>query len=289
MPRGPKFKFTEEDITKFAYLYYDGMNIEDVAKIAGVTSKSLYENFKRFGVETFEEARVNFKPITTKCIETDNSTYEDYFDIIDTERKAYWLGMLAGDGYIREDNGTVRLKLKEIDAHHVLLFKEHLLIESNGWWETSDGFKSFAIQTRKCYPLTSRLASLGCGQRKSFTASWPEELPFDLERHFLRGLMDSDGSWYINDRSAYNRKPAITYQQVGSIPLLEVLSEKLKKACMLDTATVKPVKAQKGNFARIMIRGIPAARKIFEYLYTDSTVWLPRKREIVETFLENIT
>ena len=49
-----------------------------------------------------------------------------FFNIIDTEHKAYWLGFLTADGYISSKRTAVELCLAEIDKHHIELFKEDI-------------------------------------------------------------------------------------------------------------------------------------------------------------------
>src|SRR5487761_67173 len=44
---------------------------------------------------------------------------EHYFNVIDTPDKAYWLGFIAGDGYVREDCGVLLVRLAEADAGHL--------------------------------------------------------------------------------------------------------------------------------------------------------------------------
>ena len=50
---------------------------------------------------------------------------ESYFKNIDTEEKAYWLGFLYADGYVRkrQRNSEMRLKLGIKDLDHLEKFK----------------------------------------------------------------------------------------------------------------------------------------------------------------------
>jgi len=49
---------------------------------------------------------------------------DTFFEEINTEEKAYWLGFLYADGYVRKRKGSeLRLKLSTKDLSHLELFK----------------------------------------------------------------------------------------------------------------------------------------------------------------------
>ena len=47
-----------------------------------------------------------------------------YFDKINTEEKAYWLGFLYADGSISSKEDKIELGLAEKDLHHIEKFKQ---------------------------------------------------------------------------------------------------------------------------------------------------------------------
>ena len=51
---------------------------------------------------------------------------DDYFEIIDTEEKAYWLGFLYADGCVARKGNYYNIKIDQAlyDYEHVLKFKE---------------------------------------------------------------------------------------------------------------------------------------------------------------------
>ena len=48
----------------------------------------------------------------------------NFFDVIDSEAKAYFLGLLFADGYNQESNGCVRLQLHKRDRPTLEAFKQ---------------------------------------------------------------------------------------------------------------------------------------------------------------------
>ena len=69
---------------------------------------------------------------------------EDFFDVIDTEEKAYVLGLLYADGYNNTDRNSVSLSLKESDKE--ILEKVTSLIQPTkplSYLDTSTQKKTF--------------------------------------------------------------------------------------------------------------------------------------------------
>lgn len=86
----------------------------------GIKYHLIYQVLKRNGKD---------KPISNKRYDVN----DNYFENIDTEEKAYWLGFLYADGYVRaikcKDGltnrfGELKLKLSINDKEHIELFKK---------------------------------------------------------------------------------------------------------------------------------------------------------------------
>src|SRR5690606_21393784 len=134
---------------------------------------------------------------------------ESFFETIDTEEKAYWLGFIAADGNIN-DRGENKSKSLHIglsfkDKNHLLKFMininySHLLIEIK---ERIINLKKrryvrLNLNSKKMY---NDLLDKGITPRKSLTLKPPKNVPKDLVRHWIRGYFDGDGSVHIyNDK-----------------------------------------------------------------------------------------
>jgi len=57
------------------------------------------------------------------------SLYEEAFDNIDTEEKAYWLGFLYADGWVSSKGNTVGLTLALKDIEHLKKYNNFLRYE----------------------------------------------------------------------------------------------------------------------------------------------------------------
>ena len=93
-----------------------GIKIKQIMSDYSIKSvKTIYDIIKRNGI----------KKVGNKKYQVD----DNYFNLIDTEEKAYWLGFLYADGYVRmkdSRSGQLKLKLSSKDRDHIILFNKCL-------------------------------------------------------------------------------------------------------------------------------------------------------------------
>jgi len=125
-----------------------------------------------------------------------------FFDVIDTEAKAYWLGFINADGCViagpvgaRGDHRyQLRVKLKESDAGHLRKLKADMASESPVYIVPQRGLAPAASEiVMSSAHLAESLIRLGVTPRKSLTAT-PWDGPEYLMRHYWRGMVDGDGT-----------------------------------------------------------------------------------------------
>lgn len=117
-----------------------------------------------------------------------------FFQEIDSDESAYWLGMLYGDGWITEENKNDKVSLGLIDKEHIVKFKkalnasqsitEHDKKEENSTWR-------LCIADQQ---LVDSLRSKGCDKEKTFSNTLPD-IETQYYSAFVRGLFDADGSY----------------------------------------------------------------------------------------------
>jgi intein-encoded DNA endonuclease-like protein len=212
-----------------------------------------------------------------------NSIYhcnEDFFEEINTEEKAYWLGFLYADGCISITKYSyyiiLSLKGEECEFEHLKKFNASL--ESTypiKIYKFSDAYGErekvqVALNSKK---LAKDLINKGCTPRKSLILNFPteEQVPLHLINHFVRGYFDGDGSIYKNTcDNQYN---------IGIIGTLEFLN-KLKE--LTNITTKLSTKENHKNTYNFRIGGNKKTQKFLDWLYKDSTVSLSRKKERYE-------
>ena len=218
---------------------------------------------------------------------------QDYFEEIDTEEKAYWLGFLYADGYVRMHkgrSGELKLKLSIKDKAHIELFKKCInsthqikdisseVINESGK-KSSSLCSSFSVYNTK---LVNDLFKQGCLNNKTYKLQFPF-LNFSLERHFIRGYFDGDGCVSTHEYISYiNKKGHKNINNInmihftsGSLPFLEniqkILFNKINTSCLKIGLYKKAY--------RIIWYSRDDITKIYSYLYKDSTIFLERKKK----------
>lgn len=127
---------------------------------------------------------------------------EDYFEVIDTEEKAYWLGFLYADGYIVDHDqkygqDQVGLSQAEDNKESVEAFK--YCIQATNPITVDNSGSHLGKQRQYRLLLTSQktvddLIKHGCAKQKTLVLEPPNDVPDPLIRHFLRGFFDGDGA-----------------------------------------------------------------------------------------------
>jgi hypothetical protein len=196
---------------------------------------------------------------------------EEVFEKIDTEEKAYWLGMLYADGYNREDRGYVCLSLHEQDIDTILKFKE--------FTRYTAPIKTIITKTTRAKALTlynqkisKDLALLGCVQAKTHKIDKP---PIDARfyKAFILGYFDGDGGITFN-KNEYNRPDvAIT----GNLPLIDFIRKVVYDELNLNFYKKKRHKERNNNVWTISLCGTNVCLKFLRWIYESSSPRMNRK------------
>lgn len=198
--------------------------------------------------------------------------YDDIFENIDNEEKAYWLGFLYADGYIRErkSSSELRLKLSVKDREHLIKFKNFMSPDNNipivDEINGNSKCVKVSINSRK---IVKDLINLGCTNNKSKTIKMPK-ISDNLLNHFIRGYFDGDG-WIIIDK---NNIPAFGIVS-GSKEMIESINYFIsKKSNIKENKIYNYV-----SYFNFTYKSYTDIIKISKFLYQESSVYLVRKKD----------
>lgn len=194
----------------------------------------------------------------------------DYFENINTEDKAYFLGFIVADGCINSKTSQVSIIQKETDI--LYKFKECIEFEGNIFTK-SDKSKCSSL-TVSSTKMKSDLHNLGIYPAKTMIVKYPN-IPKELENHFMRGVFDGDGC--ISIRKPGKRDKAGRGQVnicSGSKDFIEEYVNILEKYGI----TRNKVRCPRGTYYVIDWGSFTDIEKFYEYFYRDATVYLERKK-----------
>lgn len=169
--------WTDKEINTIRENYQTGTTLKQLSNEYCETTKQLSILMKSWGINI----TYSLGPIKRLNIN------DNYFDVINTEEKAYWLGFLITDGCIH-DNQMLSLHLGIKDIKHLKLFSQCLESE----------YKISTYKNTSCKliinsnQMITSLRKLGLHERKTFTITVPI-LSYHLLKHFWRGAIDGDG------------------------------------------------------------------------------------------------
>ncbi len=261
--------------------YLNGSTPNVLAREFGVSETAIGNIIKKNGIEKRSASEVH------RRYTCDHS----FFDEIDSEAKAYWLGFIAADGCVMDSN-VLQITLSGKDHEHLLRFKESIRAShpvSRGTSSANLPVSRIAIASPQ---LASALAAHGIVPRKTFILEWPKHLSPELVRHFLRGYSDGDG-WFHVTKSGYVRKRDGERRDVlhWGIAGTEVFCRDAQKFVMKAAGVTEGELSPHPNSPKIFRLAYGStiqASKIYELLYEEATVCLARKRKVAEPYVRSV-
>ncbi len=218
--------------------------------------------------------------VMRQCIKMykENTKYsfdESYFENVDTPEKAYWLGFIAADGCIAKGKtgGSYRLRMcvEGKDVQHLEKFKRAI----------NSDHKLYCYKKRNSYELSIfskkvflDLIKYNITPKKSLTLEYPSNLPRELDRHFIRGYFDGDGTVFLH-KSKYGSELCVGFCS-GSFKFLVSLLDILKiKGNISPRCKIRPMN---GSYC-FNIYSQDGLKWIFDFFYKSvlSDFYLDRK------------
>lgn len=175
-------KIRKSEYNKLFESYQSGMSMREVAENYGVSTSCIGRIFKKEGYSVRKYK--HFKN-------------EHYFEKIDSESKAYFLGLIYADGWVNNKKNYFGICLAEEDKYLLEQFKKELKftgpIKNVGRKKDhhKDRYRIEICSKKMCRDLEG----LNVIPNKALILQFPTEelVPNELMPHFLRGYFDGDG------------------------------------------------------------------------------------------------
>lgn len=230
--------------------------------------------------DTIEYWRKKFNiPKSDKGIQSNRKfkINEDYFKVIDSEEKAYWLGFIMADGCITKANANgdynrFEINLKEDDIEHIekmnKSFDSNYPIKTINNTNKKLNFKTSICSLRiSCKKFVDSLRKNGITPNKTGKENIPNTIPYCLIKHFIRGFFDGDGSITINKSFRICS---------SSINILQEINDYFEKSLQIR---FKIYSTNKYNVPFYVIDSLDTKKnkKVLSHLYDNSNIYLDRK------------
>lgn len=211
------------------------------------------------------------------------SIKEDFFDQIDTEEKAYFLGLLFTDGNVQPDKSgkrspQIRIQLKMSDINILQELRTILNIQSKIFYDKRKNKESAVLSFRNQH-MAESLSKYGIIQNKTYLTKHLPEIPKQFRKDFLRGLLDGDGSIY-QERSGRFIIDFCSYH--------ESICQDFKNLCncFLTTQNTSGI-ANYSSAYHIRFSRQSTVKQLATVLYKDSKISLARKYSLAERIFED--
>lgn len=245
------------DLNNVLVLYQEGNSARKIAKMIGVHHSTVLRYLRKKSIDIVA-SKLSCKTMV-----------HDFFETIDSEEKAYFLGLLLTDGTVTKDkrskNCQFKISLTSKDKDIIEKFKQHIKANTK-IHVLKDIYYIFSITSNK---MANDLAKYSIVPKKTFITFFPAIVKEQI-KHFIRGVLDGDGCIYFN-HSNY-KTPVISF--LGTIELLDGIYNFLTKTLRLQTT--RHIRLTK-NIYELRWYSKKDVGKILDYIYSDASIYIDRK------------
>lgn len=253
-------------------LYNSGIGADTIGKQLNINRNKVYTVLKKFNIP-----RRNNKTKGRRYTHNHN-----YFETIDTEHKAYWLGFFYADGFVNSNKDHPNgfgISISETDRGHLEKFK--LDIEATNPINTYTQTSGYSNNSKYCrLIMTSEktkndLIDKGVLEHKTDILQFPtmEQVPMELIHHFIRGYFDGDGC--LSYTNTDTNKNYYKVKILGTDDFLDGINEFLINK---NIANIKHYfKRKEYQAVSSMELNETQSLNLLNCLYQDATISLDRK------------
>lgn len=259
-------KLTDEQKLSIVKEYLDGTTQYQLSKKYGVVQNSIQSILKVRNVPKRDNRKYQFNT--------------NYFDEINTEEKAYWLGFIYAEGNLH--NNTLAIKLHKDDEAHLILFKESI--------GSQHPIRPIAKKDAVVFKISwcgwsATLKKVGVVPNKHEKIKFPN-IAECFQTHFIRGFFDGDG-WI----TCHQPKDMIRLAwNIGfcscSRDFISVLKNKIDLGGSITEKRYKTKQGISKSAFQLQYGGNKKVGNILDRLYQDATIYLKRKHDLYHSFCE---
>lgn len=269
----PKHITDETKLEIINYYKSKPTTIAETAKQFSVSDPSVIKILNEYGIKRYSKAKL-FSP----------NLDETYFESIDTETKAYFLGLIITDGCIHKSENRPPLLALMSNASDSYIIKQFLddIHSNNKLTSDNRGCLGVHLMSER---ITNSLEKYGVKERKTFDTKFPALSDKSMYPHLIRGILDGDGSvgfYARKGRNAHDKKIRFTG---GTKSFLAEIGHFLHEELALN---IPNIYRDKENVWIMQYRKNKDLEILIHYLYDNAHIYLKRKKYICDLILNEI-
>lgn len=190
----------------------------------------------------------------------------------DSEELYYFLGFVAADGYLTENE--IEIGINENDISLLEKFRDLIVPDKPLYYKEKTHSYTLKISCKSLMNDFKNFYGM-VSNNKHCEMSFPK-IPNDYVRHFIRGYVDGDGC--IDTTKGYKKEKIYIGKRLrilGNYNFLYSLNEKTKEIYNHKTNAIS--KKGKEN-VYVITYNFKTATNILHWLYDDCNICLPRKQ-----------
>jgi len=257
------------DTEKIIELYENGLSCQQIAEKFNTHGSTVNRRLKKAGIKPRNKLESAAKTNRNRGIN------HNYFEIIDTEAKAYFLGLIAADGCVykptQKGQMQLHLQLKHNDEYIIKKFLKELNL-------TKQKINNYENLSKLCIcsdKICSDLKKYGIEQRKTYTLKFPKNISYEMFSHYVRGYFDGDGCVFVK---GYHN--SIKYS-CSSLKFIKSLRKILEENYNIKT---NDKIANHGSYYELIYSRQDSFEAYYHFFYKNATIYLKRKKLKFETY-----
>ena len=288
--------WTNEEVEKLLYCAKNYTSYAEISKIMGRSVKAITYKLYELHIHIKEKSIIE-KSLYRRAYSVD----DNYFETIDSQKKAYWLGWLITDGYVTSEINTKRNGVNNVNHIGLHLQKNDCSV-----------LEEFRTELKATYPISTResrvykgkngknvnskesctfefssakmiqdLAKYGIHQNKTYDVIFPKELDSKYYPGFIAGVISGDGCIDIKK----NRKGFILRCTIaGTLDLVQKIREILiKEICFNPEKKISKYESSKCLYRLELNQTETIA--LYYWLQKNGISLMERKNKLIEEFI----
>lgn len=267
-------KRTEEEIKGWYQLVLTGTSLQEIDKTFKTNSGYHFKN-RNWVLPNKSEVLLK---------RTGRHKIIEFCEKIDSEEKAYILGLMYADGWTDGEN-RVGITLQDRDKDILLKIKDIICPDNTLKKEKNNWKLCFCSQK-----LALNLNKWGLKKNKTYIGSNIPPIEKNLIRHFIRGYFDGDGTIYLDRGYLRINICSITVEILKEFKQ-EFAASEIESIINMENRQNKTYRLPVGfttnckDMYRVFIRKNASLILLHKYLYEDATLFLERKKEKFDDWL----